>query len=637
MSDLLRSVYDLYLPANGLVYYIPSYQRGYKWTRKDAMVLLDDLLKFAKSNSQQDAFYCLQNITLIPQGNNRYNVVDGQQRLTTVYILLSYLKATHRTDYDFVPNSLIYGVRETTAEFLVKDVHSGVLWNTSINPDEAIHKDEWYIRDVAAGIHDWFETFDKNEIKEITTKDFVNIILHKLKLIVNDLQQGKEEDIFAGLNGGKVDLDGADLVRAELITRSAKEKYKKENTISEKINEFRIRIGLEIDEMNRWWADENHKKYFKQFLKGSTTENKQFNAKLYPIDLLYQLYYECDSEKDELLDFRFFEQGRDTNAIQGDHDHWELYDSVVEMHKNLQEWYEDNQLYHWLGYLFFNFKNQSEADFRSIYQKWTQWEKWKNPAYTKKEDFIRYIKSLIKKYLIRPYQENEADNNSAINLLLESIRNTQEDWYFGNDIAKILVLMDVMIYTNTYIYKEKTTGQKILLQNDKLPVDYLRQNKEDKEHIRSCTPNKKEGQTVRNKKEWQLYIEKLYSNNDEKSQEMYREINSFLDNVESEELSDSNISEINGIMNKYSQNSIGNLVLLNYTINRSYGNHPFQEKIQRIISEYMKRVNYVRPYTLMVFLSIIQSEVADWRWTQENISNNANNIKMQVESFLTEK
>ena len=644
MSDLLRSVYDLYLPTNGMVYYIPNYQRGYKWTRKDAMILLDDLLKFALSNPKQDAFYCLQNITLIPQGNYLYNVVDGQQRLTTIYILLSYLRATNRTNYSFAPSSLIYGIRQETARFLVEKVASGKLWETTIKPNEAKHKDEWYIRDVAAGIYDWFDTFDKDEKKEITTSDFVYIILHKLKLIVNVLQKRKEEDIFAGLNGGKVDLDGADLVRAELITRSAKEKYKDENSHSEKINEFRIRIGLEIDEMNRWWADENHKKYFKQFLKGSTTENKQFNAKLYPIDLLYQLYYECDSEKDESLDFRFFEHGRDTNAKIGDHDHWELYDSVVEMHKNLQEWYEDNQLYHWLGYLFFNYKNQPEVNFRSIYQKWTQWEKWGNTAFSKKEEFIQYIKSLIKDYLIRPYRDEETDQDSACHLLLESIQNTQEDWYLGNDIAKILVLMDVMIYTNTYIYKEKTTGQKILLQNDRLPVDYLRQNKnkenkksEDKEHIRSCTPNEREGQNVRNKKEWQLHIEKLYNDKDEKSREMYQEINAFLENVETEELSDSNISEINVIMNNYSQNSIGNLVLLNYTINRSYGNNPFQEKIQRIISEYMKRVNYVRPYTLMVFLSIIQSEVADWRWTQENISNNANNIKMQVESFLKEK
>jgi hypothetical protein len=386
--------------------------------------------------------------------------------------------------------------------------------------------------------------------------------------------------------------------------------------------------------MNRWWADENHKRYFTQFLKGTTADNKQFNAKLYPIDLLYQLYYECDSEKDELLDFRFFEHGRDTNAILGDHDHWELYDSVVEMHKNLKEWYEDNQLYHWMGYLFFNYKNQPEVNFRSIYQKWTQWEKWGNTAFSKKEEFIQYIKSLIKDYLIRPYRDEETDQDSACHLLLESIQNTQEDWYTGNDIAKILVLMDVLIFTNTYIYKEKRKDKKVFLQNDRLPVDYLKQNNEDKEHIRSCTPNEKEGQNIRDKNEWRRHIEKLYNGCNEESKEMYQAISAFLDTVETEELSDSNISEINRIMNKYSQNSIGNLVLLNLTINRSYGNNPFQEKIQRIVTEYMKRVNYVRPYTLMVFLSIIQSEMADWRWTQENISNNANNIKMQVESFL---
>lgn len=334
---------------------------------------------------KDDDFYCLQNITLVSQMNNIYNVVDGQQRLTTLYILLSYLRATNKTAYELSPNCLIYGVREATAIFLREEVASGKLWMQPIDVSKAKHKDEWYIRDVAEGIQKWFDNFDKEENKLLTQEDLTTTILHKVKLIVNDMTQGNEEDIFAGLNGGKVDLDGADLVRAELITRSAKEKYGQYST-PEKTNEFRVRIGLEIDEMNRWWADDNHKKYFTQFLKGSTIKNKQFNVDLYPIDLLYQLYYECDTDNDELLDFRFFEHGRDTNGKIGDHDHWELYDSVVEMHNNLKEWYDDNQIYHWLGYLFFNYKNQQEVNFQSIYRKWTSWEKWDSTAFSKKKN-----------------------------------------------------------------------------------------------------------------------------------------------------------------------------------------------------------------------------------------------------------
>lgn len=633
MSDLLHSVSDIYSPQNGRVYYIPSYQRGYKWTSQDAQILLDDLKKFTIFSQKDDDFYCLQNITLVSQMNNIYNVVDGQQRLTTFYILLSYLRATNKTAYELSPNCLIYGVREATAIFLREEVASGKLWMQPIDVSKAKHKDEWYIRDVAEGIQKWFDNFDKEENKLLTQEDLTTTILHKVKLIVNDMTQGNEEDIFAGLNGGKVDLDGADLVRAELITRSAKEKYGQYST-PEKTNEFRVRIGLEIDEMNRWWADNNHKKYFTQFLKGSTIKNKQFNVDLYPIDLLYQLYYECDTDNDELLDFRFFEHGRDTNGKIGDHDHWELYDSVVEMHNNLKEWYDDNQIYHWLGYLFFNYKNQQEVNFQSIYRKWTSWEKWDSTAFSKKEEFVTYIKSLIRQYLLQEYKDNEMDESAACQMLLESIQNTQEDWYNGHDIAKILILMDIMIYTNSYIYQNNEKKKDLIQKYDRLPVAYLKKTSEDKEHIRSCTPNDKEGKDILNKEDWMQHINKLYNDSDDSSRGMYETIKSFLAKIERQELTDSEIGEINNIMNQYGQNSIGNLVLLHLTINRSYGNNPFQEKIQRIIMEYMKRVNFVRPYTLMVFLSIIQSSVADWRWTQENIRKNAHNIMKQVESFL---
>ena len=69
----------------------------------------------------------------------------------------------------------------------------------------------------------------------------------------------------------------------------------------------------------------------------------------------------------------------------------------------------------------------------------------------KKEEFVTYIKSLIRQYLLQEYKDNEMDESAACQMLLESIQNTQEDWYNGHDIAKILILMDIMIYTNSFV------------------------------------------------------------------------------------------------------------------------------------------------------------------------------------------
>ena len=626
-----REVFTEYLHNNGMSYFnIPEYQRGYKWNAEDVKTLLNDLKAFEESKPKEGHFYCLQNITIVPDKERScFNVVDGQQRLTTMYILLSYLRKFHNLEgFAFIPECLRYSVREETAKVLRENISTGAIWETTIDPHNSSYKDEWYIKDVANGIQEWFNDKD-NDISN-------DIITDKLQIIINKMDVGNEESIFAGLNGGKVDLDGADLVRAELITRSSREKYGETSTPA-KTNEFRVRIGIEIDEMNRWWADEDHKKYFQQFLRQSTTKNAQFNADLYPIDLLYQLYYECDKDQEEPLNFRFFEHGRDTNNMPNDHDHWELYDSVVEMHKNLQEWYEDNQIYHWLGFLFFNFKNRSEVNFRSIYRKWTKWKKWKEESFIRKAEFLAYIRSVVKKGLLHPYVSEENDGKE-IERLLTAITNTEQDWYADQNgiIDKVLIMMDIMICTDMYIYNQKQK-EDYSHKKERIPVDYLKRNNEDKEHIRSCTPNDAEGKEIRDKKKWIDHITELYITSSVKDEERQfgEDILAKLKTFWNEELSDSQIQELNQIMNRYSQNSIGNLVLLNQKINRGYRNDPFQKKIQRIIAEYMRQVNYVRPYTLMVFLSIVDSKIADWRWTHANIKSNAENIRKQVESFLS--
>ena len=91
MANLLYSVREVF--SNYLKdckhYRIPPYQRGYKWEAHDVSRLLDDIKEFDPGDDT-DKFYCLQNITLVEKDGN-YNVVDGQQRLTTLAVILSYV------------------------------------------------------------------------------------------------------------------------------------------------------------------------------------------------------------------------------------------------------------------------------------------------------------------------------------------------------------------------------------------------------------------------------------------------------------------------------------------------------------------------------------------------------------------
>ncbi|MEI0701933.1 DUF262 domain-containing protein [Brachyspira intermedia] len=85
---------------------IPSYQRGYRWDEIQVNDLLNDIYEFHQNNNE--GFYCLQPLVLknisdekisdkkildelkLENKDNVYEVIDGQQRLTTIYLILKY-------------------------------------------------------------------------------------------------------------------------------------------------------------------------------------------------------------------------------------------------------------------------------------------------------------------------------------------------------------------------------------------------------------------------------------------------------------------------------------------------------------------------------------------------------------------
>lgn len=644
-DELLKSVRTVFSEAieNGKQYVVPSYQRGYKWNRDNVFKLLDDLKSFEKSNLERPhSFYCIQNITIVPLDNNSgWNVVDGQQRLTTLFILLSYLRILYpdaNLEFFSKPDCLKYNVRQETGKYLKEIVFTGVVWDSEIKPDTAKLKDQWYILDVAKGIKDWFDT-EGNSLQTKTVTD-------RLKLIVNNMESPtvSEEEIFAGLNGGKVDLDGADLVRAVLITRSAKEKYY--GSPAEKVKEFRMRIALELDEMNLWWAQKEQKTYYEQFLPENKLKISNFKHASYPIGLLYKLYFLLYSNTEEYFGIEFFENGRNFN-LKSDDDHWELYETLIHLHHTLQMWFTDPLLYHWIGYLIFRFKEQTyeisiddydeekkekgTVNFKMI---WTQWE-----ASKTKNAFITKIISIIQALLTKGER-----------VLIEDIKDVKKQWY-GLDpagITNVLVLMDVIILSG--LYREMWTEEDVLKakvpqsiadmnpSKTRLPSEYFTKSKENFEHIRSCAPNETEGKEVRSKGEWISFIDMVYGGNIEASESQLKDaLMEILGNYPNDELDDTTIKKMNQKMNEFGQHSIGNMALLDEHVNKSYGNDPFQKKIQRIFSEFMKNEWYIRPYTMTVFEYKIKDTDRVWRWTQQNIKNNAFNIANNIETVLNLK
>lgn len=81
-------------------YNIPSYQRPYSWTIQEAGILFDDLYDFYKNEDKEENYF-LGSIVLIKQDDYpKADVIDGQQRLTTLTILLAVIAHSLSDSYD---------------------------------------------------------------------------------------------------------------------------------------------------------------------------------------------------------------------------------------------------------------------------------------------------------------------------------------------------------------------------------------------------------------------------------------------------------------------------------------------------------------------------------------------------------
>lgn len=180
MSELmLKSVYDL-LDKN---YFIPSYQRGCRWEKRQIQDLLEDLYNFACDKDKTDgSFYCLQPIVVKKcdeftkvsnnlqsklDNNEWYEVIDGQQRLTSIYLLLKYLIDIDRcdlyTDYGKHLFRLSYQTRCTDTNYIADPSTPS---NSSPNA--------YYITEGYKNISEWFtavpETKSIPQVKKVRNR-----------------------------------------------------------------------------------------------------------------------------------------------------------------------------------------------------------------------------------------------------------------------------------------------------------------------------------------------------------------------------------------------------------------------------------------------------------------------------------
>lgn len=194
----LRKIDEL----RGLAFRVPTYQRGYRWTWRQVEDLLNDLTDFGKHNTAGgNAFYCLQPVIVKQRPTGEWELIDGQQRLTTLYIILHFLNTEVFKEATSL-FTLAYDTRPTSADFL-QDIDES-------RKDENI--DFYHICEAKKCIRAWFENQTNRNREGSRLHD---VIVEQTKVIWYDILNGPDpHDIFIRINSGKIPLTNAELIKA---------------------------------------------------------------------------------------------------------------------------------------------------------------------------------------------------------------------------------------------------------------------------------------------------------------------------------------------------------------------------------------------------------------------------------------
>ena len=513
------------------IFRVPSFQRGYRWREKEVERMLDDIYNECKDNSQTK--YYLQPIivckTKDDDGNEIYNLIDGQQRITTLYLIYKVIENINKKlningcneeEIKTVKYEIEYESpdRQFAKQFLenITELNNDEIKIDSTTIKASDNIDFYYMTEAYKTITDWFQK--PKRIHKIY--NFLEYFEENVMLIwyeINNENNGGKtnEQLFCDINAGKIRLTNAELLKAVFLQNNPKENNSNNSEISKK------EIALQWIEFER----ELHNKSFWYFLTNSHIEN-------YPtrIDILFDMM--ANKNPGEYTDeyYTFYtlydkiEKGKQT-AIN-------LWQEIVTNFLLLRDWYNNDDLYNKIGYLIAS-GSKTLIDIFNLYKS----------RYKEKDDNIIQINS------------KEDFNTQLDKWITESIEPPKEDesylkWSYESDQEKIkalLLLFNVLSvgkFKNRIKFDENENEEKNTPYKERFPFDKYKEKTTDSkkqknvfwslEHI---DPQDNENCPLITEEEWKTWLrehvklfEKLKESNNEEDKNQYEFMKSLLEN-----------------------------------------------------------------------------------------------------------
>ncbi len=573
----LRSVQELL----GYRFLVPAYQRGYRWEERQVVELLDDLKAFLKGNPPRESYYCLQPIVVRRRDGEVWELIDGQQRLTTIFLVLRALIEL-RIVLGVGCFDVEYETRTGSAEFL-KD------------PTEARakeHIDYHFMYAAFRAIQRWFEResggLKLDIVRCLTGEDGgapnVRVIWYELDTDQDPVRA------FTRLNVGRIPLTSAELIRA-LFLRSDKKQLDPRDA---------QQIPRDWDEIEHRLQDDS----YWYFLQSDTTPASSRIEFLFDVFVMTASASNTDENaRDPLATFLAFQKILENSGKPPS----EVWLDFKRLALTLESWFEDRALFHLVGFLVATHRRGAGRASPRRADAALLADLLKSRQGRTASDFDRSLRERAWAPVMGSRAGDALSADSTREALAERVEARVAELNSGSSSTTAALLL----FNVATLLEQEAESQRFRF-------DGYKTNRWDIEHVRSVAEAVPE--SARGRREWLEHARKFVSSptasgrDPEEVAELVAEIDPLLASIAPDPAKFNDVfARVRALSGeaeaREDDDSLSNLVLLDMGTNRSYQNAIFPVKRARVI-DLDKRGQFVPPATRNVFLKYYSPDAA---------------------------
>ncbi|MBM7577875.1 DUF262 domain-containing protein [Jeotgalibacillus terrae] len=397
MSSLIPKSIGEIMESN-TEFWIPSYQRGYRWTSLQVTELLDDIWEFHKMDPKKDDYYWLQPI-IVKEHEDKIEVIDGQQRLTTVLLITKYIQSIIPF-YEGTGYTITYETRIGSNSFIANILHGESQRNDNI--------DYYHMYNALETIREWFGKHpEKTSPVHIWQR-----LTEQVKVLWYELDPHYDSiDLFTRINIGKIPLTNAELIKALFLSKT---------NLGNNVSQHEYIKLKQIELATQWDQIEKHLQNPDFWFFLQPTSIKYDNHIEWLFELVIEKFPNFTNIKTSYRTFHDFHDEIERRVDEGEH-RYEIVESlwkeVRSLYYQFNEWYVKRELYHLIGHLL-----EIGQPIRSILS---------NAQTMRKDAFVKSLYDMIK-HRIKDWNISELDYENEKSkvkdtLLLFNILTLQQD------------------------------------------------------------------------------------------------------------------------------------------------------------------------------------------------------------------